>query len=201
MVPQTIRKLDPEFRLQVINAWISQVIKFAVVGIINTGIDLGIYFLLTRYVSFFGDFVFLAKAFSYSIGVVTSYALNRNWTFKSNTASMHSFFPFIGVNLVSVALNTVLLILFLDFLRIQEGFALVLVTGSTFVWNFLASKILVFKGSETTRVSESKPILWAWIPPICSCMMLTYMTGGWIFPKVMSTRSQTRFEMSLAGPM
>ncbi len=158
MVPKTIRKLDSGFRPHVISTWISQVLKFAAVGILNTGIDLGIYYFLTRYVIFFGDFVFLAKAFSYSIGVVTSYLLNRNWAFKSNTASMHSFFPFIGVNLVLVALNTVLLILFLDFLRIQEGFALVLVTGITFVWNFLASKILVFKDSETTRVSASNAI-------------------------------------------
>ena len=155
MVTQTIHKLDSGFRPHVISAWISQVLRFAAVGIINTGIDLSIYFLLTRYVIFFGDFVFLAKAFSYSIGVVTSYLLNRNWTFKSNTATVHSFLPFIGVNLVSVALNAVLMILFLDFFRIEELFTLVLVTGITFVWNFLASKNLVFKGLEKNPKSES----------------------------------------------
>ena len=155
MVPKIIRKLDSGFRPHVISTWILQVLRFAAVGILNTGIDLGIYFFLTRYVIFFGNFVFLAKAFSYSIGVVTSYLLNRNWTFKSNTAHVQSFFPFIGVNLVSVVLNAVLMILFLDFFRLDELFALVLVTGITFVWNFLASKNLVFAGFEKNPKSGS----------------------------------------------
>lgn len=155
MISKTIRKLDPEFQPQVISAWISQVTKFAVVGIINTGIDLGIYFLLTRYVNFFGDYVYLTKALSYSVGVVTSYTLNRAWTFKSKFSPVHSFLPFLGVNLISIALNAVLMGVFVDFLFLSELVALSLVTGITFVWNFLASKILVFRSLENTRDSES----------------------------------------------
>ena len=155
MVFKKIWKLDPEFRPQVIIAWISQVFKFAVVGIINTGIDLGIYFLLTRYVSFFGDYVYFTKAFSYSVGVVTSYTLNRAWTFKSRFSPVHSFFPFLGVNLISIVLNAILMGVFVDFFYFSELVALILVTGITFGWNFLASKIFVFRSFENTRNSES----------------------------------------------
>lgn len=158
MVPHTIRRLNPGFRPQVISAWISQVFKFAAVGFINTGFDLGIYFLLTRYVNFFGNYVFLTKAFSYSVGVVTSYTLNRAWTFKSKVSPEHSFFPFLGVNLISIAMNAVLMIVFIDFLYLSEPVALVLITGITFVWNFLASKTLVFRGLENTRVRASNAI-------------------------------------------
>ena len=150
MSSHTIRDFIPSFQLHRRTAWIAPVFKFAAVGIINTGVDLGIYFLLIRYVNLIGDNEYLSKAFSYSIGVVTSYTLNRNWTFRSNTQSVHSLGLFVGVNLVSMALNAVLLFLFLDFLRLGEVFALVLVTGITFVWNFLASKYIVFTGSHTS---------------------------------------------------
>ena len=105
-----------------------------------------------------GENLFLTKAFSYSVGVVTSYTLNRAWTFKSKVSPAHSFYPFLGVNLISIAKNAVLMIVFVDFLFLSEPVALVLITGITFVWNFLASKTLVFKGLENTRVRESNAI-------------------------------------------
>jgi putative flippase GtrA len=158
MGSHTIRNFIPSFHLHRRTAWIPPLFKFAAVGIINTGVDLGIYFLLTRYVSVLGDTQFLSKAFSYSIGVVTSYTLNRNWTFRSNTPPVHSFVPFVGVNLFSVALNAVLMFLFLEFLRFGEVFALVLVTGITFGWNFLASKYFVFTDFSYVHRSASTPI-------------------------------------------
>lgn len=139
-----------------VRSWFFQMIKFASVGMINTGVDLGIYFLLTRYVGFFGDFVFLSKAFSYSMGVITSYSLNRHWTFKSNGSSGRSFLYFVAVNLFSVALNAGLLTIFVQFLSLNEVFAIFLVTSITFAWNFIASKFLVFRDNAKDRVIHAE---------------------------------------------
>jgi putative flippase GtrA len=151
MVTVAFRKLGLAFPGNIIRSWFFQVLKFASVGIINTGVDLGIYFLLTRSVNFFGDFVFLSKAFSYSMGVITSYTLNRHWTFKSNISSSLSFLSFVAVNLFSGALNAGMLMLFIKYLSINEVVAIFFVTLISFIWNFLASKFLVFRDYASDR--------------------------------------------------
>ena len=55
-------------------------------------------------------------------------------------------------------MNAVLMIVFADFLFLCEPVAIVLVTGITFVWNFLASKTFVFNSLDNTLVSESNAI-------------------------------------------
>lgn len=127
-----------------VRSWILQIAKFASVGMINTGVDLGIYFLLTGYISFFGDFVFLSKAFSYSMGVITSYILNQRWTFKSSDSSSQRFLYFVFINLFSAILNAGLLTVFINIMGLNQVIALIVVTSITFAWNFLASKFLVF---------------------------------------------------------
>ena len=151
MVTVAFSKLGLTCPGNIFRVWFLQVFKFASVGIINTGVDLGIYFLLTRYFSFFGDFVFMPKALSYSMGVITSYTLNRHWTFKSNVSSSRSFLTFVAVNLFSMALNAGLLALFIHFLSLNELVAILSVTSITFTWNFLASKILVFRVDASDR--------------------------------------------------
>jgi putative flippase GtrA len=145
MVAASFRKLHLSSARMVKGFWLIQVVKFATVGMINTGIDLGVFLLITRYVSFFGDYLFLSKAFSYCMGVITSYTLNRRWTFDSEMSSKRTFLPFFAVNLFSVVINASLLTLLIRYMRFNEIVAIALVTAITFAWNFLASKILVFR--------------------------------------------------------
>lgn len=134
-----------------VRSWILQMAKFASVGMINTGVDLGIYFLLTGYVSFFGDFLFLSKAFSYSMGVITSYFLNQRWTFKSNESSSQRFLYFVFINLFSAVSNAGLLTVFVNIMELNQLIALIIVTSITFAWNFLANKFLVFPDNTEQR--------------------------------------------------
>ncbi len=53
-------------------------IKFNIVGVMNTALDLGIFALLT----WIGVGEGLAKTVSYSCGVLNSYFWNSRWTFK-----------------------------------------------------------------------------------------------------------------------
>ncbi len=62
---------------------IGEFIKFALVGLLNTAVDVAIFFLLTwvntPYVA--------AQVVSYSCGAANSYLLNKFWTFRSSGLS------------------------------------------------------------------------------------------------------------------
>lgn len=87
---------------KLINSFPRDVIKFAITGVINTGV---------AYLSFI-FFVFLdvnyltASSLAYILAVFNSYLLNKYWTFKSakdSTLTMYS--QFFAINLISLGVN------------------------------------------------------------------------------------------------
>jgi putative flippase GtrA len=125
-------------------AWLVQAIKFSFVGVLNTVVDLGGYFLLTRWLGLAGLPV-AAKSISYSAGILNSFFWNRSWTFRSKTQIWATLLPFVLVNLVGLAINTGIMQLCLNILGLPELVALGLATVSTLVWNFVLSKFVVFR--------------------------------------------------------
>lgn len=126
-------------------AWLSQAGKFALVGLLNTTIDFGIYFPLTRFIPFMGDHPSIAKGISFSIAVVNSYILNRQWTFKSKINPWITIGPFILVNLVGLLIHTGSVKLFLEILKWNELLVLAIAATATIIWNFFINKFLVFR--------------------------------------------------------
>lgn len=122
-----------------------QAVKFVCVGILNTALDLGLYGFLTRYVAWFEGENTIAKAISYSVGILNSYLWNRSWTFNAADRSWRSFLPFVLTNLMGLAINAGILHVGLFVLGIQEWITLILATGIVFLWNFLVSKRIIFK--------------------------------------------------------
>jgi putative flippase GtrA len=125
--------------------WLKQAIKFVLVGVSNTAIDAGLYFLLTRYVGFFAPRKVAAKALSYTAGVVNSFFWNRNWTFRSRANPWRTFAPFFLSNLIGVGINSGVMFVGLSILQLPELLSFALATGITIGWNFLISKFVVFK--------------------------------------------------------
>ena len=124
--------------------WMTQALKFGIVGLLNTALDWGSYYLLTRFAGL-GNLEELAKAISYSIGVLNSYFWNRGWTFRSRQGTGKTLLPFILVNLIGTAINSGTLALATNLLGLPELAGLILATGAALGWNFLTSKFLVFK--------------------------------------------------------
>ena len=60
---------------------------FAVVGAINTGVDAGLYWVLTRHA---GVEILLASMLSFVAGTVNSFLMNRSLTFGSHTTRMEA---------------------------------------------------------------------------------------------------------------
>jgi len=81
-------------------------LRFAVVGSINTAVDLSIFATLTGLLAMTPD---RANAISYGCGIVTSFILNRSWTFEDERGGMaEQFTRFIVVCLASLLLSTMI---------------------------------------------------------------------------------------------
>ena len=120
---------------------IDEFIKFAFVGLLNTGIDVAIFFLLTRS----GIPYVAAQIVSYSCGAANSYLLNKFWTFRSSGLSYAEIVRFTTVNLISLGISVIVLSL----LHGMAGLDLAAAKGGATVCalavNFLGNKLWVFK--------------------------------------------------------
>jgi putative flippase GtrA len=124
--------------------WISQIIKFMLVGALNTTIDAGAYFILTRWLGL-GSIPVLAKAIAYAIGMTNSFFWNRNWTFKSDASIWRAAVLFTLTHIAALGVNAGVMALGLKMLQLPEVIALGLATATSFIWNFVLNKIVVFK--------------------------------------------------------
>jgi putative flippase GtrA len=124
--------------------WLTQAVKFGLVGVLNTALDWGVYYLLTRFAGM-GGLPTLAKAISYGIGVLNSYFWNRRWTFGSQAGAAKTLLPFVLVNLVGTGINSGMMALSTGLFHLPEVAGLALATVAALSWNFAASKFLVFR--------------------------------------------------------
>lgn len=119
--------------------------KFALVGVANTLLDMGIFALLAQV---FGVNVYLAQCISFSAGVLNSYLLNRSWTFRSKEAFWSpALVRFLLLNLAMLAVSTTIIWVFYDLLGIHKLIAKVVSTGCTLVVSFLINRLWVFRGA------------------------------------------------------
>lgn len=125
--------------------WFHQAVRFGMVGLLNTAVDLGSYWLLTRLVPIFADQHVPAKAISYTLGVINSYIWNRRFTFRSKVSTTSRFILFFVINLIAVGINSGLMALALNILHLPEWVGLLAATVITMSWNFLTSKFIVFR--------------------------------------------------------
>lgn len=83
-----------------------QVIKFQIVGVINTVVDYVIFNLLY----WFGLGLLPAQCFGYGSGLLNSYLMNKRWTFEQRTkSSSHQIVRFLVVNAITFGINTTVL--------------------------------------------------------------------------------------------
>ncbi|MEQ8174229.1 MAG: GtrA family protein [Syntrophomonadaceae bacterium] len=118
-----------------------QLMRFCIVGIANTAVDLGVFFVLT-----FGGVPYLvAQVLAYSTGVVNSFFMNRRWTFKvEGKTSWGEMSSFLLVNLSSLLLSSLLLFILYDACHVPLWLSKLAATGLCMLVNFTASRRWVF---------------------------------------------------------
>ncbi|MFC5469674.1 GtrA family protein [Cohnella suwonensis] len=107
------------------------------VGAINTGVTYAIYLLLLLFAPYL-----LAYSIAYLLGIIISYVLNSKLVFKESLA-WSKFLKFPLIYVIQYLLNTVLLLLSVDILNINEKLALVLSIMLTTPITYLLSKRVI----------------------------------------------------------
>ncbi len=120
-----------------------QFFKFGIVGISNTLISLGTYYLLV----FLGVHYLIANAAGFVLSVVNAYVWNSRYVFKEKTeeSSVRAFSKVFMSYLVSFCLSSVLIWLFVQVMNISEYLAPILRLVATIPLNFFMNKLWAFK--------------------------------------------------------
>lgn len=121
---------------------LGEFIKFSFVGVLNTGVDVAVFFLLTwitvPYIT--------AQVISYSCGATNSYLLNKLWTFRSGSGlSFAEILRFVIVNLLSLGISVAVLWLLHDTAGLNLPISKAGATVSSLAANFLGNKLWVFR--------------------------------------------------------
>lgn len=126
---------------------IPEIGRFAVVGLVNLGIDLAI-FSIALYV--LDAHLLVANTAAYSVATVNSYLMNKYWTFAGKSApgvSTREFTRFVFFNLVGLLLSNAAVFTFAKF--VFPIVAKLGAVGVTFIWNYLTIRRYVFHDSST----------------------------------------------------
>lgn len=134
------------------NKTFRQFIKFGLVGLLSFLVDAGIYLILTRYLAVF---YLIAKMISFILAAINSYIFNRAWTFRSkNTQIGREFIQFFIVSSIGLGLNSLIMFLAVDYIKLNDILGLVIATAITMFWNFSANKLWVFKKSDIIKIEK-----------------------------------------------
>ncbi|OIP80602.1 hypothetical protein AUK45_03380 [Candidatus Peregrinibacteria bacterium CG2_30_44_17] len=125
---------------------VKQFIKFGMVGMVSLVVNMVAYTLFTRV---FAVYYVAADVLAYIVAIINSYALNRTFTFKSTHKKVAvQFTKYLTVYLVGMTLSATLLYIFVHYFAIYDLLAKILIVGIVMIWNFLASKFLIFDRDE-----------------------------------------------------
>ena len=120
-----------------------QIIKFGIVGVINTIIDFG---LLNLLVAIFDWAVLWANTVSFSVAVLNSFFFNKYWTFRAREVNAYwQLGGFVLVAVIGLGLSDWLVYYFSEVALWHYNWAKLISVPIVFAWNFIASKKLVFK--------------------------------------------------------
>ncbi|WP_212976719.1 GtrA family protein [Paenibacillus azoreducens] len=125
-------------------------IIFGLVGILNTGVDVAVFTLLTWWQLPW----LVAQVFAYGYGVLNSFLMNRKFTFKQQGAIVKGLLRFLLLNVLTLGITSACMLL----LHEQIGISLWISKGTAtllgVVLNFAGSRWWVFR-AETRGNDEA----------------------------------------------
>ena len=116
-------------------------ILYCVIGVINTGVDFGVFALL----DYMGLHYLAAHTISYHCGIFCSFFLNRYYNFKVKDKPAQRFLSFYGISLLALGGSAALLYLFVNTMGLHHLLGKLLATAIIVVCQFLFVKHFTFK--------------------------------------------------------
>jgi putative flippase GtrA len=123
---------------------IIEIIKFSIVGIINTLADFVVFFLCY---SIFRFSYSISQVFGYSSGMLNSFIMNKKWTFKDKTTGkvvIIKMLKFIITNIISLSCSIVVIKFSKSYLSNSILLSKVLATICAQGINYFSYKYIVF---------------------------------------------------------
>ncbi len=118
-----------------------QISRFVAVGILNTIVGVGSYFILLDL-----NIYYLFSSFiAHIIGVTNSFIWNKKWTFRSNGSFLKEFLKFNSVYAVTFFVNLLLLVLFVEKFGFNPKISGVFSLGISAMISFFGHKYWSFK--------------------------------------------------------
>lgn len=123
-------------------AFILKFLRFCVVGVSGTIIDFGLTWLCKEK---FKIPKFLANAIGFVVAATSNYILNRIWTWQSTNEQVGvEYVKFFTVSLIGLGLNTLILYLLHEKMKLGFYLSKVFATGVVMLWNFFANNFFTF---------------------------------------------------------
>ena len=119
-----------------------KMVRFGLVGVLNTAVGLGIIFLL--YNVFHVDYR-VANGWGYAIALINSFFWNKHWTFASNLPWLREAAVFLLVFFVSYGANFLALLLCVEKFGVNANLSQVIANVVYTTVNFLGNRWVTFR--------------------------------------------------------
>lgn len=103
---QSLRKLYKKFR---------NLILYAAIGTISSGLEFGIFAILCHSISYQW-----ANVIGFHAGIISSFYLNRKYNFKVKDNPVYRFLAFYGIQLIGLLISSLVLMFFIESLGINK---------------------------------------------------------------------------------
>ncbi len=125
---------------------IHQFSRFAIVGVINTGVSFGTYILATRPLHIHP---LVGNVIAFVVAVTVSFVLNRRYTFRHHHGrAHHQYGKFLAVNLVGLGLSELIIAVLHIAWGVHDFIAFAVAVVLVLFWNFWANRQWTFSSAN-----------------------------------------------------
>jgi len=118
-------------------------ISYIVFAIITTIVNVGVYLLFYNYIT---NDILLCNIVAYFMSITLAFILNKNVVFGNKKGNIFlQMILFLGVKLISFSIDSVVLVVLHDYLKMNNFLAKIISNASTTLSNYLLNKKVVFK--------------------------------------------------------
>lgn len=124
------------------NKLLMQVLKFLIVGGIATIIDYAIFFLLHEII---GIGTIISNIISFTVSVIYNYTASVKWVFEVDKSKdkKQQFIIFIVFSIIGLLLNTGIVYLCTDIIKLYSLIGKVIATSIVMIFNFITRKLFL----------------------------------------------------------
>ena len=129
-----------------IYSFLSQVIRYGLVGASNTLLDTGLYTIFTRTSDFLRTYFLIANALSFVLVTLWSFEWNRRWTFRARDGDPGvQYIKFFIISLVGLLISEGVLYFAIKALGLHDLIGKVRTIPAVFMWNFFMHLFWTFR--------------------------------------------------------